>query len=684
MKNVKAILAVGIAAAIVLAASPLTAGETEYLPKLSEKAQDSMRAGLKAALKPLPKCNQHRLLKNGACCPMGYASLGERCARIAPATCANVAIENPSACKLTQCARYIREVPAPKMDKKGKPMCKLDAKGKPIPKKDEEGNPVEGQCEVEMGTKEVPCQAWKSGVRDLTCLLDTYECKKAELASGPTRWCGDWMKKITVPPTLDDEGNPVAGSKPFDKFIRCQAGSEGCDQVVRECTGQELTSNKSEGFGPCKIGEYVNPKNNTCTKYTCPKHCTTPDGRCAACGPDYISATKYFQEAYSADDHFYEAYFNHAMALEKLGRYEEAVAIYQKAAGVSPNNARERSLQLSAKAFMARSKVSQAKRLLEAGEKQKAESLLTQARSVCESIRGQDPDNVVANNVLALYWLEKNDLKLAENFIKQVLRVDRENTIALNVRGLINLRTKKNEIVKWILGEKVLAIDPANPEAFANLGLAYVRLGDLPRAVVAFEKAVKLKPNSVAARLNLGAIYMEYLNYKQAERQYGAALKLEGNNLEALTGYALAMEGMRNPKKAAELYEKVLSKDKTRHALLVRLALIYEKAPFNDGNKAVAYWKRYKKAAELPPGAAVKAERDAARLEWAKIKKKRTPRRKGKAEFLAKKASIQQKVTKLTMLYKNVLAIESRIMAIEQGMKLEKEAREEEAKKPST
>jgi tetratricopeptide (TPR) repeat protein len=687
MKNIKSILAVA-AVGMAIATSGVAADQ-EYLPKLNDKAQDAFRAGLAAALKPLPKCQQQRLLESGGCCPMGYVSLGKMCARIAPPTCASVAIDNPKACALTQCARYIREVPAPKTDKKGKPLCKIDDKGKPIPKKDEEGNVVEGQCEIEMGTKEVPCEPWRSGVRDMTCLLDTYECSKAELATGPTRWCGDWMKKITVPPPVDDEGKPVDGGKAYDKFIRCKP-SEKCDpliggcceQVVRECTGKELTSNSSAGFGPCQIGEYVS-RQNKCTAYSCPKHCTTPDGRCAACGPDYKGATEYFEKAYAADDHFFEAYFNHAMALEKLGRYKDAIAVYQKADKVQIRGEQERKLQASAQAFIARAKVSEAHRLLEAGEQKKANGLMEQARSKCEAIRGQHPDNVVANNVLSLYWLGKGNLELAEKFIRQVLRVDRENTIALNVRGLINLRTKKDEIVRWILEEKVLAIDPANPEAFANLGLAYVRLGDLPRAVIAFERAVKLKPNSVAARLNLGAIYMEYLNYKAAERQYGAALKLEPNNLEGMTGYALASEGRRNAKKAAELYERVLSKDATRHALLVRLALIYEKAPFNDNIKAIEYWKRYKTAAELPHGEAVKAERNAARLELAKLKKKRV-RRKARAAHKETVAKLAVKEAALTKKYKNVLAIDSRIMAIEQGMQLEKEARDAEAKKPSS
>ena len=304
-----------------------------------------------------------------------------------------------------------------------------------------------------------------------------------------------------------------------------------------------------------------------------------------------------------------------------------------------------------------------------------------QARGICESIRGQDPDNTIANNTLAQYWLDKGNFDLAEDFLRQVLRVNREDTIALNIRGLINLRQSANEISRWILEEKVLALDPANPEAFANLGLAFVRLGDLPRAVIAFDRAVKLKPNSVAARLNLGAIYIEYLNYKGADTQYGAALKLEPDNLEALTGHALALEGLRKPKEAEEHYQRVLAKDGSRHALLVRLALIYEKAPFNDGTKAVEYWKRYRAAMSLPSGEQAKAERLATKAAVEANKKARVPRKADqKAAFDAERARLIAAAAKAETSYKNVLAIDSRIFAIVEGMKMQKDARDEDKK----
>jgi tetratricopeptide (TPR) repeat protein len=636
--------------------------EAQYLQGISDKAQDQFREGLAAALRKLPKCNPFQLLESGDCCPPGHISLGQTCARIGPNECAAVAIEAPEACKLSRCAKFVREVVEEEKDKDGKPVPELDDDGKPTGKN-------------KTKTVDVPCPPWVDGKRDLTCELDTYDCKPEELGGRTDRWCGDWVKEVPIPPQVDAAGKPVAGA-PQSMIIRCKPGSEGCLLDVRECLGDELKSGKSEGAGPCKVGEYIDMARGRCTAYKCPAHCTTPDGRCAKCGPDYQGAAEAFAAASKDDERFYEALFNQGMALERMGKYQEAIAAYEKAKEIEPKDEREKSLQLSAQAYIARAWLAQARRFTEAGEKDKAKDLRERARSVCESIRGQDPDNSMANVTLALYWLDEtsaqNGLELAETFVRQALRNNREDTIALNIRGLLNLKLGKNEIARWILEEKVLAIDPANPEALANLGLSYVRLGDLPKAVAAFERAVRLAPSAISARLNLGAIYLEYLNYRGAEQQYKVARQLEPDNLEALTGYALALEGRREPKQAAELYEKVLAKDPARTAILCRLAIIYGNKPFNDDDKAVALWKRYMKEVGMPPAAAAKAELDTLRLE---LKKWEKPPKKAPPDWAAQKQALVAKEQAQTTLWKSVVAIQSRVDAIEQGKLLQQQAK---------
>jgi Tfp pilus assembly protein PilF len=650
-----------------------TAAEQEYLPGVDEKAQDAMRAGLSAALRRVPKCNPFQILDDGQCCPAGFVSLGKSCARIAPNQCASVAIENPAGCSLDQCAKYSR----------------TEKKKEKI--KTEDGKEEEVEKDIE-----VPCEPWVAGVRDLACELDTKTCDK-KLMSSPPKWCADWIKKVEAMPAADEAGKPVAGTPNF-KYQRCKAGSENCDLVPRECSEKELESGASDGAGPCKVGEYIEPSSNKCTAYGCPGACKTDDGRCTKCGPDYQSAAQEFQKAASADKRFYEAYFNLGMALERLGKFDEARKSYETAKGIEPKDDRDRSLQLSAGAYIARSLLAQSHRALDAGETDKAKQIREQAKGICDSIMAQDPDNAMNNVALAMYWLESGDLKISEDFLRLALRVNREDTIALNIRGLINLKQGKYEIARWILEEKVLTIDPANPEAWGNLGMAYVSLKDLPSAVKAFKNAVQLSAGAVSARMNLGAIYLEYLNYRDAEKVYKEALELEPNNLEALTGYALTLEGRRDPKKAAETYEKVLAKEPQRYAILIRLAIIYYKH-FNNGEKAVSLWKQYlKDALNTDPETAaatadkLKADRDAARealkahvalkkpgADWAAtlvLIKAAPAAKKGGADFAAKRTELIKKCDELDVKWKNLVAIVSRIQEIEAAKTLEKQAKQ--------
>ncbi|MBM4342238.1 MAG: tetratricopeptide repeat protein [Deltaproteobacteria bacterium] len=675
-------LLVAVAAASLSAALPVCpVVAQEYLGGIDNKAQDAMRAGLSHALRAVPKCSPYRILDNGGCCPSGFVSIGASCERIGPNQCAELALENPEACVLDRCATYV----------------KTEKKKEKI--KTEEGKEEEVEKDVE-----VPCEPWVAGKRDLACELDTKKCDDKVFKAAGSRWCGDWMKKLEAPPAADaGDGKAVPGT-PNVEYIRCKPGTEGCELIPRECSEKELESGSSDGAGPCKVGEYIDKSTNKCSKYECPAVCKASDGRCSKCEPDYVSAVQEFSRAVDADKRFYEAYFNLGMAYERLGKYDDARKAYEAAKSIEPRDDREKGLQLSAQAYIARSLLAQAQRYIEAGETAKAHALGEQAKGICDSILGQDPDNAMNNVALALYWLQQDDLKLAAEFVRKALRVNREDTIALNIRGLINLKQGKYDIARWILEEKVLQIDPANAEGWANLGMVYVNLGDQARAVVAFKNAVQLNKSSVSARLNLGAIYLEYLNYRDAARAYKQALELERDNLEALTGYALALEGLREPKEAANYYERVLAKDPKRHAILVRLAIIYYKY-FNDSAKATAKWKAYlKEALDTEPDSAqavadkLKADRDGAR-EALRVHmgfKKPIPNpdwdktlpallampanKKGGTDWLAKKAELLKKTKDLDLRWKNLIAIVSRIQEIEQSKLLEKQAKEGQPK----
>lgn len=309
--------------------------------------------------------------------------------------------------------------------------------------------------------------------------------------------------------------------------------------------------------------------------------------------PDFEEAQGKFQAAIDKDSKFLEAYFNLGMVSERLGKKEEALAIYQKALSANPNS-------IDAKAFVGKIYLANARDARQADNASEAAQWEQKGKSLLDEAVLKDADNVNANNGLALYWLSKNDVDRAEEFVKKVLSVDPRNVSALNTRGLINYLKKDYRIAKWIFEQKVLQIDPNSTEALTNLGLTYLAMGQKPPAVANFQRAVKLDPDIVPARMNLAAIFLDYLNYAAAQEQYGIVLEKQPENIEALIGFGTSQWGMQEYQQAAETYSKVLGLAPKQTMLLERLGKIYE-GPLSDTKKAIEYYKQYIAVEKLPP-----------------------------------------------------------------------------------
>ncbi len=308
--------------------------------------------------------------------------------------------------------------------------------------------------------------------------------------------------------------------------------------------------------------------------------------------PDYPTARKFFEDAISLDKAFLEAYYNLGMTYERTRQPEEAIKAYERAASAVPNNRDAQGMVGKVHLFMAQ----QAR---EAGDVGRANQLEGQAKAEFDKIITADPDNVTANNALALYWLYRNDTKMAEDFVKKVLMKDTKNVVALNTRGLINLKNGNLTIARWVFEEKALKEDPNSTEAWTNLGLTYLKMGKTPQGVASFEKALTIDADNVEASMNLAAVYLEYLNYQASLDRYEAVLKMMPNNLEALIGSGSCLQGLRRPKEAVERWEKALQLDPRRHVLYARIGKVYETL-LNEPDKAIASYEQYVRLANAP------------------------------------------------------------------------------------
>jgi tetratricopeptide (TPR) repeat protein len=313
--------------------------------------------------------------------------------------------------------------------------------------------------------------------------------------------------------------------------------------------------------------------------------------------PDYSGAADAFEAAIDEEKDFMEAYFNLAMVHERRRRPDKALAVYQRALKENPDDP-------SAKAFIGKIHVANARDLMAQGNIQGAKALMAQGKALFDEVLARDYENVPANNALALYWLLQDDTDQAEEYVRQVLTIQPSNVTALNTRGLIFLQANKLDIAKWIFAEKVLRIDPNSVEALTNLGVVWIRLDDLPSAVALLKRAIKLDPSNIAARMNLGSIFIDYLNYPGAQEHYEHVLQVQPNNVEAVIGLATAKLARHNFKAAVEGYLHAYKLDSRRHELLLRTAKLYEDkfSTNEEGMKvAIGYYEQYATAAQLPP-----------------------------------------------------------------------------------
>lgn len=111
-----------------------------------------------------------------------------------------------------------------------------------------------------------------------------------------------------------------------------------------------------------------------------------------------------------------------------------------------------------------------------------------------------------------LTWLQKavarhqaGDLREAERLYDKVLKVDRNNADALNLKGVIASAAGRHKHAIAFL-ERAAAAQPGSPEPRFNKALALAALGRNAEALAAYEEAIRLKPAYADARLNRGLL----------------------------------------------------------------------------------------------------------------------------------------------------------------------------------
>ncbi|MGM0577585.1 MAG: tetratricopeptide repeat protein [Myxococcota bacterium] len=317
--------------------------------------------------------------------------------------------------------------------------------------------------------------------------------------------------------------------------------------------------------------------------------------------PRYELAAKKFRTAIDSDPNFMEAYFNLGQTLERMGRRDDALAVYQEALEKNPDNP-------SATAYIAKIYLGKARHEGLLGNEQESKKWYDEAKGLLDQVIGQASENEAVNNAMALYYLAQDDLDTAEKYVREVLYVEPTNVTALNTRGLINLRRGEYLIAEWIFKNKVLEEDPNSTEALTNLGFTYVKLDKRPLAMKFFDKALAQNPDNMEVRMNIAAMLLEHLNYAKAYEHYTTVREAQPLNIEAHEGQCDAAYGLGGSAEdppaqfqaAIDCYVALLERKPERVDLYAHIAETYQEK-LQDLEKAVAYYEKYVDKADLTP-----------------------------------------------------------------------------------
>ena len=124
----------------------------------------------------------------------------------------------------------------------------------------------------------------------------------------------------------------------------------------------------------------------------------------------------------------------------------------------------------------------------------------------------------------------KNNLKEAQNFYNQVLKINPNHINALNNLGGLFKQLGETKTAKSFYN-KTVKINPNFADGHNNLGIIYRELGDYQKAVSCYKKTIEINPNHIHSYNNLGIILEELGEYKKALSYYEKGIEINPNNI---------------------------------------------------------------------------------------------------------------------------------------------------------
>ena len=159
------------------------------------------------------------------------------------------------------------------------------------------------------------------------------------------------------------------------------------------------------------------------------------------------------------------------------------------------------------------------------------------------------------NEIIVLF--NNNELLLAKNKTKILIKKYPANDILYNMMGLINLKFKEYDfaIINFI---HAIKINSKFISAITNLAICYKEVNNFDKAIETLKEVILIKPNMHEVFNEIGTLYNKQKKYKDSEKYFNKSISLKNNYYRAYFNLGLLNYENKNYSKAIINFEKTL------------------------------------------------------------------------------------------------------------------------------
>ena len=196
---------------------------------------------------------------------------------------------------------------------------------------------------------------------------------------------------------------------------------------------------------------------------------------------------------------------------------------------------------------------------------------------------------------LAVQNHQKNNLQVARNLYKKILKINPDHFESIFYLGSLSLQTKNFDQAKPLL-QKAIKIQPNFARAHNNLGMVFKELGESQKGMSYFQKAIEIQPNFANAHYNLGIAFNELNEFEKAISFYEKAIQISPNYVAAYNNLGAVFRELKEHQKAISCYEKAIQINPNFENAYNNLGAVFRE--LKEHQKAISC---YEKAIQINP-----------------------------------------------------------------------------------